>query len=67
MWTELTDWEKRSWISFNQEVILEKQKSDDGEHIDEDKSQDGSQDDRPAIPRHALNHVPKSVFAEDHV
>jgi len=54
-------------IDFNHEVVLEEDKTDDGEKIDEDKRKHCSQQDRTAVLGHRTYHIEQRLLLVDNV
>lgn len=54
-------------VDLKDEVILEEEEADDGEEVDQDEGQQGSQQDGAAIAGHTLDDVEQSLLTVDEV
>lgn len=54
-------------VNLQDEVILEEEEADDGEEVDQDEGQQGSEQDGAAIAGHTLDDVEQSLFPVDEV
>ena len=54
-------------FDLHQEIVLEEDEADDGEHVDENEGQDGRQDDGTTVARHRTDHVEQRLLAVDDV
>lgn len=54
-------------VHLHAEVVLQEEEADDGEEVDEEDGENGGQNDRAAVPRHALYHVEKRLLSDDQV
>jgi len=54
-------------INFNHEVVLEEDEANDREEINEDKCQQGSQQNRPAVLCHRTYHIEQRLFPVNYV
>lgn len=54
-------------VHLHAEVILEEQKANDREEVDEEDGQNSRQNNRAAIPRYALYHVEQRLLSDHQV
>lgn len=57
----------RKAVHLHAEVVLEEEEADDGEEVDEEDGQNSCENNRAAIPRHALYHVEQRLLSDHQV
>lgn len=57
----------RQPVHLQDEVILQEQEAHDGEEVDKDERQEGSQQDGAPVARHALDDIKQGLLAVDQV
>ena len=65
-YTEVLTWCRKT-VHLHAEVVLEEEEADDGEEVDEEDGQHSRQNDRAAVPRHALYHVEQRLLSDHQV
>lgn len=51
-------------IHFHSEVVLEEEEANDGEEVDKKDGQHSCQNNRAAIPRHALYYIEQRLLSD---
>lgn len=57
----------RQPVHLEDEVILQEEEAHDGEEVDEDEGQQGSQQDGAPVPRHAFDDIKQGLLTVDQV